>query len=50
MKSFFASFGESGPITHARDVAEAVWRAVNDPSSPMRILAGADAAVLGEVN
>ncbi|GGF42136.1 short-chain dehydrogenase/reductase [Aliidongia dinghuensis] len=43
VKSVFASFAEPGPITHAQDVAEAVWRAVNDPSSPMRIPAGADA-------
>ncbi|EGD06123.1 Short-chain dehydrogenase/reductase SDR [Burkholderia sp. TJI49] len=34
---------ESGPITHAQDVAEAVWRAATDPSCPMRIPAGADA-------
>jgi NAD(P)-dependent dehydrogenase (short-subunit alcohol dehydrogenase family) len=33
----------SSPITHAHDVAEAVWRAATDPSSPMRIPAGADA-------
>ncbi|MDR0245365.1 MAG: SDR family oxidoreductase [Burkholderia sp.] len=33
----------SGPITHAEDVAEAVWRAATDPSSPMRMPAGADA-------
>ncbi|KVH53900.1 dehydrogenase [Burkholderia sp. MSMB1072] len=33
----------SGPITHAQDVAEAVWRAATDPSSPMRIPAGTDA-------
>lgn len=31
------------PSTHAEDVTEAVWRAVNDPSSPMRLPAGADA-------
>ncbi|WP_213769172.1 SDR family oxidoreductase [Caballeronia sp. dw_19] len=31
------------PITRAQDVAEAVWRAATDPSSPMRIPAGADA-------
>jgi NAD(P)-dependent dehydrogenase (short-subunit alcohol dehydrogenase family) len=43
VKSVFARFGEPGPVTHAQDVAEAVWRAVNDPSSPMRIPAGADA-------
>ncbi|WP_158938112.1 SDR family oxidoreductase [Burkholderia sp. S171] len=33
----------STPITHAQEVAEAVWRAATDPSSPMRIPAGADA-------
>ncbi|PXX31051.1 MULTISPECIES: SDR family oxidoreductase [Burkholderia] len=33
----------SGPITHAQDVAEAVWRAATDPSTPMHIPAGADA-------
>jgi NAD(P)-dependent dehydrogenase (short-subunit alcohol dehydrogenase family) len=33
----------SGPVTHAADVAKAVWRAVTDPSSPMRIPAGDDA-------
>lgn len=45
VKSVFASFAEAGPITTAQDVAEAVWRAVNDPSSPMRIPAGADAVI-----
>lgn len=34
---------ESGPITHATDVAEAVWHAATDPAAPMRIPAGADA-------
>jgi NAD(P)-dependent dehydrogenase (short-subunit alcohol dehydrogenase family) len=33
----------SSPLTHAPDVAKAVWRAVTDPSSAMRIPAGADA-------
>ncbi|HUA80071.1 MAG TPA: SDR family oxidoreductase [Dyella sp.] len=33
----------SGPITHAPDVAEAIWRAATDPQTPMRIAAGADA-------
>jgi len=33
----------SSPITHAEDVAKAVWRAATDPSSPLRIPAGADA-------
>jgi NAD(P)-dependent dehydrogenase (short-subunit alcohol dehydrogenase family) len=34
------------PVTHARDVAEAVWRAVTDASAPMRLPAGADAVAL----
>jgi NAD(P)-dependent dehydrogenase (short-subunit alcohol dehydrogenase family) len=39
-----ASFRDSsGPVTHASDVADAVWRAVTDPAAPMRIAAGADA-------
>ena len=38
----------SATVTHALDVAEAVWRAVNDPSSPLRIPAGADAVALAE--
>lgn len=33
------------PVTHAADVAEAVWHAVNDPASPMRQPAGADAVL-----
>jgi NAD(P)-dependent dehydrogenase (short-subunit alcohol dehydrogenase family) len=33
----------STPVTYARDVAEAVWRAATDPSSPMHIPAGVDA-------
>ena len=36
------------PVTHAQDVAEAVWRAVTDPAAPMRIPAGADAVALGQ--
>lgn len=34
---------EAGPVTHATDVAEAVWRAATDPNAPMRIPAGEDA-------
>lgn len=33
----------TGAGTRAKDVAEAVWRAATDPSTPMRIPAGADA-------
>ncbi|RKE37491.1 short-subunit dehydrogenase [Paraburkholderia sp. BL23I1N1] len=44
VKSVVAMMGDtSAPITRAQDVAEAVWRAATDPSSPMRIPAGADA-------
>lgn len=48
VKGFMAGFSEPGPITHPQDVAEAVWRAVNDPSSPVRIPAGADAVAWAE--
>lgn len=33
----------NGPVTHAPDVAQAVWRAATDPNAPLRIPAGADA-------
>ncbi|MEN4928808.1 SDR family oxidoreductase [Erwinia billingiae] len=36
----------SDDVTTSQDVAEAVWRAVNHPSSPMRIAAGKDAVPL----
>lgn len=42
----FAGWAQSAAITRASDVAEAVWRAANDASSPMRIAAGADAVAL----
>jgi NAD(P)-dependent dehydrogenase (short-subunit alcohol dehydrogenase family) len=35
-----------GPVTESLDVAEAVWRAVTEPSTSMRTLAGADAVAL----
>ncbi|AYG64631.1 MULTISPECIES: SDR family oxidoreductase [unclassified Rhizobium] len=34
---------DTGPVTYAPDVAEAVWRAATDPSVPLRIPGGADA-------
>ncbi|MBP1848768.1 SDR family oxidoreductase [Rhizobium halophytocola] len=34
---------DSGPITHAPDVAEAVWKAATDPTASLRIPGGADA-------
>jgi NAD(P)-dependent dehydrogenase (short-subunit alcohol dehydrogenase family) len=45
---FFAGMEQSteGEITYSIDVTEAIWRAANDPSSPIRIAAGADALAL----
>nr|WP_315300851.1 SDR family oxidoreductase [Raoultella terrigena] len=34
---------DPGPVTHAGDVAEAIWRAATDASAPLLIPAGADA-------
>ncbi|MBV6748822.1 SDR family oxidoreductase [Pseudomonas chlororaphis] len=45
-QSIFAQWAQSSEITLARDVAEAVWRAANDPTAPVRIVAGADALAL----
>ena len=43
-QSIFAKWAQSpGPVTRSLDVAEAVWNVVNDPSSPIRVPAGADA-------
>ena len=43
----FANWAQStDPVTQSADVAEAVWRAVNEPDSPMRLPAGADAVAL----
>ena len=47
-QSVFAQWAQSSAITRALDVAEAVWRAANDPSCPVRIAAGADAVALAE--
>jgi NAD(P)-dependent dehydrogenase (short-subunit alcohol dehydrogenase family) len=47
-QSVFAGMGQPSLITRALDVAEAVWRAVNDASCPVRIAAGADAVALAE--
>ncbi|MFP3688110.1 MULTISPECIES: SDR family oxidoreductase [Burkholderia] len=46
VKGFMARFSQPGPLTRSQDVAEAVWRAVTDASSPLRIPAGADAVAL----
>ena len=38
-----AAFAQPVVVTTEEHVAEAVWRAVTDPSCPMRLPAGADA-------
>ena len=45
-QSVFAQWAQSSAITRALDVAEAVWRAANDPSCPLHLPAGADATAL----
>lgn len=43
-RSVFERMGQNGgPTTRSIDVAQAVWRAVNDPSCPIRLPAGEDA-------
>lgn len=44
IEGMIANFREdTGPVTHAGDVAEAVWQVASDPSVPLRIAAGKDA-------
>ncbi len=44
VKTVLAGFADTeAPVTHASDVAEAVWRAVTEPGAPFRIPAGVDA-------
>jgi NAD(P)-dependent dehydrogenase (short-subunit alcohol dehydrogenase family) len=45
-QSVFEAWGQATVVTHAVDVAEAVWRAANDPSCPRLQAAGADAVAL----
>ncbi|WP_345815760.1 SDR family oxidoreductase [Paraburkholderia sp. PREW-6R] len=42
-QSVYARMQESSEVTRSEDVAEAVWRAANDPACPFRLPAGADA-------
>lgn len=42
----FAGLRESSLVTHAKDVAAAVWQAAIDPDCPVRVPAGADALAL----
>jgi NAD(P)-dependent dehydrogenase (short-subunit alcohol dehydrogenase family) len=44
IEGMIARFREdTGPVTYATDVAEAVWLAATDPGAPLRIPAGEDA-------
>jgi NAD(P)-dependent dehydrogenase (short-subunit alcohol dehydrogenase family) len=45
-KNILGGMRDRTEVTHSSDVAEAVWRAVTDPSTPMRLPAGADAVAL----
>jgi len=45
-QAFSAAAQQPSEVTTSADVAEAVWRAVTDPASPLRIPAGADAVAL----
>ncbi|NGZ83364.1 SDR family NAD(P)-dependent oxidoreductase [Duganella aceris] len=45
-QNIFAEWSTQTEVTRGIDVAEAVWRAANDPTSPLRIAAGADAVAL----
>ena len=45
-RQVFAGMQGDAPVTHAPDVAQAVWRAATDPSCPLRLAAGADAVAL----
>jgi len=45
-KQVFSVASQGSDVTTARDVAQAVWQAVTDPSSPHRVPAGADAVAL----
>jgi NAD(P)-dependent dehydrogenase (short-subunit alcohol dehydrogenase family) len=47
-QGIFARMGQPSAVTRTVDVTEAVWRAANDPTSPTRIAAGADAVALAE--
>lgn len=44
--SVFEKFQDESQVTHAQDVAEAVWLAATDPAAPLRIPAGEDAVAL----
>jgi short-subunit dehydrogenase len=45
-QSVFAAMGQAADVTHAHDVAQAIWRAATDPACPISLPAGADAVAL----
>jgi NAD(P)-dependent dehydrogenase (short-subunit alcohol dehydrogenase family) len=45
-KQIFSTAAPSSDVTTAGDVAQAIWQAVTDPSSPQCMAAGADAVAL----
>jgi NAD(P)-dependent dehydrogenase (short-subunit alcohol dehydrogenase family) len=48
-QGLFTKMGQSSdPVTHAKDVAEAIWRAATDPACPALLPAGADAVAAFE--
>ncbi|HET7268021.1 MAG TPA: SDR family oxidoreductase [Oleiagrimonas sp.] len=50
-QQFMAQLGSTeDPVTYAKDVAQATWRAVHDAEAPMRIPAGEDAVALAEAS
>ncbi|HEX4454648.1 MAG TPA: SDR family oxidoreductase [Kofleriaceae bacterium] len=48
--AFDSMMSRSGPLTRASDVSEAIWRAVTDPSAPMRQPAGADSITAAQAS
>ncbi|GGC16940.1 short-chain dehydrogenase/reductase [Oxalicibacterium flavum] len=46
----FAALGQPSAVTYESDVAQTVWRAVNDESETLRFPAGADALALAQAN
>jgi len=47
-QAIFAALGNPTAVTTEADVAEAVWRAANDPTGTLRYPAGADAIALSQ--
>ena len=47
-QAIFAALGNPTAVTTEADVAEAVWRAANDPTAKLRYPAGADAIALSQ--